>query len=423
MKRSLFLSLAVAALLQASEIQDLLHKLKGAPVTQTQKTSAKIAKLYAKKVTDKLYPDIAIFGSYEHYTNDTNLRPVPPTEANLLIAQHQPIPFAQNIQRIGAKFSMPIFVKSLFTLRKKADYLVKAAQLKAKLNLLQNEALLVGAYAQLIYLQELQKALLARKKALEKTKEDIAIKVQSGRAAPIALDKITNIVSSIDIALVNVATNRAKAISVIESLVDTKPSEIAPLHQKNALDTATLYAIKPLEAKAQAEKKALQASKEQFLPKLLAEGSYAKSYAQNDVLFGKDVDEGYGYVALKLIIPLSKSSFTDIQIAKAKLMQSNKEIAQKHLELTAKAKALQKELQLNEKAQQLAAKQVASQKNLLKYAKTAFEVGRMDEEEYLRYETALLEAQTKLAQTRLQKWQIIAQLAVIYGNDLERIIQ
>ncbi len=423
MKRSLILSLTVAALLQASEIQDLLHKLKSAPATKAQNAGATIAKLYAQKVTDNLYPDIAIFGTYEHYTNDTNLRPVPPPEANRLIAQHRPLPFAQNIERIGAKFSMPIFVKSIFTLRKKAGYLAKAARLKAKLDLLQNEALLVGAYAQLRYLDELQKALQARKKALTKTKEDIEIKVQSGRAAPVALDKITNILNSIDIALVNVTANRAKAQSLIQALVDTKPTASTPLQQKTSLDTATLFAIEPFKAKAQAARKALQASKEQFLPKLLAEGSYAKSYGQNDVMFGKDVDRGYGYAAIKLVIPLSKSNFTDIQIAKAKLMQSDAELTQKRMELQAQAKALQEQLHLNEKAQKLAAQQVASQKNLLRYAKTAFEVGRMDEEEYLRYETALLEAQTKLAQTRLQKWQILAQLAVIYGNDLERIVQ
>ena len=122
-------------------------------------------------------------------------------------------------------------------------------------------------------------------------------------------------------------------------------------------------------------------------------------------------------------MPLVKSSFTDIEIAKAKLQQSNSQLAQKRFELLAKAKALQKELTLNSQAQKLARKQVKSQKNLLHYAKTAFSVGRMDEEEYLRYEAALLEAQMKLAQTKLQKWQILSQLAVIYGNDLERIVQ
>ncbi len=423
MKRSLFLSLALATLLQASEIGELLHKLKSAPVTKAQNADAHIAKLYAQMATDKLYPDITIFGSMEHYTNDTNLRPVPPPEANRLMAAHRPLPFAQNIQRIGAKFSMPIFVKSIFTLRKKAAYVAQAARLKAKLDLLHNEALLVGAYARLNYLNELTKALQARKRALSKTKEAIEIKVQSGRAAPIALDKITNVLGSIDIALLNAQSDIEKTASLIEALVGTRPKAIAAIEQKSDLATDTIFALKPLQSEEKAARKELQANKEQFLPKLVAEGSYTHSYANKDAIFGKAVDRGYGYAALKLVIPLSKSDFTDIQIAKARLLRSDAELAKKRMELVAQAKALQEQLRLNEKAQKLAAQQVVSQKNLLRYAKTALAVGRMDEEEYLRYEVALLEAQTKLAQTRLQKWQILAQLAVIYGNDLERIVQ
>ena len=416
-------TLFVAASLQATPLQELLQKLKTAPITQTHNIETQLAKLYRQKTSDKFYPQINLFATYEHYTNDTNLRPLPPPKANSLIAQHEPLPFAQNIQRIGANFSMPLFVKSLFSLRKKAEHLLKAAKLKAKLQLLQNQAIIVGAYAQLIYLKELQKALQARKKALSKTKEDIAIKVKNGRAAPIAIDKIDNLLNSIDMALLNLQANRTKALSTIAALIGSKPKSVEPIKQITPLTTNTLFAIKPMQAALQADKKALQASKEQLLPRLLAEGSFTKSYAQDDVMFGKSLHLGYGYVGVKLVLPLVKSSFTGIEIAKAKLLQSNSQLSQKRFELLAKAKALQKELKLNSQAQKLARKQVKSQKNLLHYAKTAFSVGRMDEEEYLRYEAALLEAQMKLAQTKLQKWQILSQLAVIYGNDLERIVQ
>jgi len=47
----------------------------------------------------------------------------------------------------------------------------------------------------------------------------------------------------------------------------------------------------------------------------------------------------------------------------------------------------------------------------------------MSEEEYLRYEEALLQAQSKLFEVEAKKWQALAQLAVIYGDDLEEVVE
>ena len=71
----------------------------------------------------------------------------------------------------------------------------------------------------------------------------------------------------------------------------------------------------------------------------------------------------------------------------------------------------------------LARKSIVNQQQLLKIAKVAFLDHRMSEEEYLRYEDALAKAKASLYGFEAKKWQDIAQLAVIYGNDLKRIVK
>ncbi|SMC08790.1 TolC family protein [Nitratiruptor tergarcus] len=423
MKKMFVLSVAAFVTLQASQLQELFKALKTKPVTEVDRIAIDIVRLQKQKVQDSLYPEFNLFASYEYYNRDTNLRPVPPPEANRRIAKKEPLPFAKNIQRIGGMFSMPLFVKKLFTLQKKLDFLIEAAKLKKDLDIYKNEAILLASYANLNYLKDLKRALKARKASLLKTYEDVKIKVESGRAAPIALDKIESVLDSLDIALENVKANEAKAKEAIESLTGVAVSQIEPIVQKNAIEKNDLFVLKLFDQKIKAQRKDVEASKDEFVPKLILQGSYTKDYAQDDVMFDKSIDTDYGSLALKLIIPLSKANLTQIEIAKTALLKEQKQKAQTKLELQAQAKSLQKQLAFNERAQKLAQKKVRHQEELLRYAKTAYDVGRLTQEEYLRYEEALLDAEANLASLKAKKWQIVGKLAVIYGNDLERIVK
>ncbi|BAF69191.1 TolC family protein [Nitratiruptor sp. SB155-2] len=423
MNKMVLISVVTVLSLQATELSELFRALKTKPITQVDRIAIDIAKLQKKRVEDSFYPDFNLFASYEYYNRDTNLRPVPPPEANRLIAKKEPLPFAKNIQRIGASFSVPLFVKKLFTLRKKLDFLIEAAKLKKDLNIYKNEAILLGSYANLNYLKELEIALNARKRSLLKTFEDTKIKVESGRAAPIALDKIETFLDGLDIALENVKTNEAKAKEVIESLTGMHIDSIQPIVQKQEIERKDLFALKLFDQKIEAQAKDVEAAKDEFVPKLILQGNYSKDYAQNDVMFNKSIDTDYGSLALKLVVPLSKANLTQIEIAKTNLLKEQKQKAQTKLELQAQAKSLQKQLTINMRAQRIAEEKVQHQRELLKYAKTAYDVGRLTQEEYLRYEEALLNAETNLASLKAKKWQIIAKLAVLYGNDLERIVE
>ncbi len=423
MKKVILLSIAAAVITQASTLSELFEALKKQPVTKVDEEALEIAKLKKQRVTDEFYPKFNLFATYEHYNSYTNLRPVPPNEANFLMKKREPLPFAKDIQRVGGNFSMPLFVKELFTLSKKVNFLVKAAKLKKELNIYKNEAIILASYANLNYIDRLQKALKARKKSLLKTYEDLKIKVQSQRAAPIALDKINSALDSINIAIQKLMTKKSEAIQNIESLTGINVKNIQNINQKEQIKKDEIFAIKPLKAKLKAAQLNLKAKKEKFLPKLLIEGKWSENYAKEDVIFQKDVHRGYGSLALKLVLPLSKGNISDIEIAKKELLKEDYEISKTKLKLQAQANALEKQLTIYDKTIQIAQKKIKREKNLLTYAKTAFEVGRITEEEYLRYEDSLLNAQADLEALKAKKWQTLAKLAVIYGNDLERIVE
>ena len=422
MRKHLFVALA-SLCLHASTLSELFEALRHQPITQIDKRAEQIAKLAKQKATDQLYPSITLFGSYEHYTSDTNLRPVPPSEANSRIARHEPLPFAQNIQRLGISATMPIFVKSIFTLRSKLAHLHQAARLKKRLNLYQNEAIILGAYANLLALHQTKVALQARRHSLQKMRQDIEVAVRSGRKAPIALDKIDSSLANLAIAMQELTIQEAQAKERIATLVATPPKKLDPIEQIGTIKESELFALKPLKQKLIAAHKDIAFAKDALFPKLLLEAKWSENYAQRDVMFGESLHTGYGEIALKFTLPLSKANLTAIELAKAKLMQERSRYAQTAQQLRAKAKSLQAQREALQRAIEAAKKRVASQKALVRYAKAAYSVGRLSEEEYLRYEEALFFTQAELAKLQAKKWQILAQLAVIYGNDLERIVK
>jgi len=120
---------------------------------------------------------------------------------------------------------------------------------------------------------------------------------------------------------------------------------------------------------------------------------------------------------------LSPGNYTQIEQARADLQKEKFRLAKTRQELEAKARALKSSLRLYARSIELAEKSVANRKSLLAYAKVAFDTGRLSEEEYLRYEDGLLDAQSRLFEARAKRWQTLAQLAVIYGDDLAEIVE
>jgi outer membrane protein TolC len=99
------------------------------------------------------------------------------------------------------------------------------------------------------------------------------------------------------------------------------------------------------------------------------------------------------------------------------------ELEKAHEELQAKARSLESSLPLLENSVKLYGKSVENKKRLLEIAKVNYKNGRLSTEEYLRYEDDVIDAEAKRYKAQAEKWQTLMQLAVIYANNIEEIVQ
>ncbi len=422
---TIFIILLIGLNLQALSLKELFQTLKKQPVSKIDTAVEKIAKATKAKVNAAYYPKINIFAAYTHYNSPTNLRPLDPLETAQLTAQNDPIPFSNSIEKVGFKADIPIFVKELSALSKKTKHFAKSAKFKKRLNFYENEAIVLGANASLEYLDSLITALKTNKNSLQKTRDNLVISVNSGRTPAIALDKIDERINQTNIAINNIEIKKALVISTIQSLTGITLKKSIPMQMNLQIDKSSFYALKPLEEVVYASMSDYKASKYQrYYPKVSFSIYWSENYAQNDIKYGKDVHRGYGYYSLGLTMPLyDKTMDADIQIKKITIMKDKMKLEKTKEELKAQSLALQKQFKLLIDSQKLRATNIKKEEDLLKYAKVAFKEGRMTEEDYLRYEDAVVNAKANYYEAVSQKWQTLAKLAVIYGNDLSEIVK
>ncbi len=407
----------------AVTITDLFNSLKNQPISQEDKISVKKADLAKRSALDALYPKLNVIASYEHYNMPSSMRPVLPTETPYRLAHHEPLPFSQNISRIGFELNFPIFVKALYTIRDKARVLKLASVDKKRLNFIQREAQILGANATLKYLEKLTLALKAKKISLLQTKKDIKIKVKNGRAAGVELNKIDENINNINISQNKIDQSKNELKTLIYTLSGIRIKKSIDFHQIKRIKKDKIFALYPLEKSLKAAKYGVKASKESLYPALFLNANYFESYAEG-YNNNQNINTGYGSIGLKVVMPLfDKSKYTNIQKAKVAYESKVLAIAETKQTLSAKAKKLEEDLRLLKTSRVLAKKSVNNSIQLLKVAKVAFSVKRLSEEEFLRYENALVSAKAALYEIDAKKWQDIAGLAVIYGNDLEEVVK
>jgi len=426
MSRNLILLLTLLSInIEATTIAELFDAIKQQPSTKVDELSAKMGELGVEKVNSNYYPKVDIFGTYTHYNSPTNLMPLDPLEAGRLAKEHKSLPFANTIEKIGIIGNIPIYVKELNDLSNKAKHLAKSAKLKKRLNILKNEAIVLGSDASLAYIESLLSAMQNTKSSLISTRKIIKVGVDSGRIAGIALDKIDQKLNELDIAINNIEIKKAKVISQIESLTNIELSNSAPLNIKQDIKKDEILALKPLQELILASEDELKATKaKRYYPKVGFNVMWSENYALNNVAKDKSISKGYGYYQIGVSMPLyDKSSDSDIEIQKVKILKEKMRLAKTEQELKSQAKELTKELELLNQSQRLTQENIAKQEKLLAYAKVAFKQKSMTQEDYLRYEDALLNAKAKEYQVISQKWQTIGKLGVIYGNDLDEVVE
>jgi len=422
--KKIFVALVLPWLVEAQTIPELFNALKSHAQVQSDTMMVKKSAMQKKMVESSLYPKIDLFASYDNYNEATGMLPVPPnTLMDMVKDQAIAQPFSKNIYRAGAQFSMPIFVKSLYTTAKKAQAMQKSAQAKKRINILKNEAVIVGANANFLYLVSLKKALDGKEKSLLETQKTLQIKVNNGRSPASSLYKIEDSLNEIAISKNNIELQKKKLISSIESLTGITLTSPVLMQQVGSYEKGVFGSLKPLEEKIRANRINIQVQKEKLYPSIVAHGNYtfskAKAYNNN-----KNIDERYSNIGVVVNVPLlAMNQYSALSLAKIEFHASEVELEKSREELEARAHMLQTSLGLLDNSLKLYTQSIENKKRLLAIAKVNYKSGRLSTEEYLRYEDAVVAQEANLYKTEATKWQTLMELAVIYANNIEEIVK
>ena len=118
-----------------------------------------------------------------------------------------------------------------------------------------------------------------------------------------------------------------------------------------------------------------------------------------------------------------KSNFASIEKSKIEKLKDNLTIQKTVKDLNSEVIKIKDSLKEIKKAINLTQNSIGIKEELLKGAKEAFKLNTMTVDEYLGYEDDLAAARANLANLIATKNSLIANLAFIYGNNLERIFK
>jgi outer membrane protein TolC len=409
---------------QAITIDTLFNQLRLHPISKADNIKILQAAAFKNMANSQLYPTVDLTGRYDYSSIPSSMYPLPPNEL-LPMVQDQKIaqPFSKNIYRAGVGISMPLFVKSIFTIASQAQMLQHAAEDQQYINLLKNEAIIVSANANLIYLQQLDSSLEKKKSSLLKTKEIVDIKVKNGRSPGSVSININNAVNEIDILKNDLALQREDLIASIANLTGVTLTAAITMMQTGTYKEGEIKALDPLVKKIAADKLAVKAEKEKLLPSLFLQGNYssnfAKAYNNN-----KSINGDYTTVGVVLKVPIfSKNQYAQINKSKLEVAASQNELDRMTIEFTVQAQQLENTLHLLENSTQLYTNSIKDKEELLTIATASYSLDQMTIDDYLKYEDDVVLEKTKLYKTQSQAWQTLMKLAVIYGNDIQNLVK
>lgn len=410
----------------ALSMNDLFEALKKNPSTRLDDIGISEAELNEQKVDAKLYPKLTLYGKYDNYSTPVGLIPLAPNDIFEMVSAGDAVgqPLGYNVYRMGGSFSMPLFVKSIYTLGEQSKMMKTSIRVKKEMNIIQNEAILVGTNANLLYLQSLKKSLNSKLNSLKETHKFIKIKVQTGRVATAELYKIEDAMNQVEITLTNINIQAQDAYAQVESLTGIKLTQALLMQEKECVTEGVYESLEPLRIKAQALKYGVKAQEDKkWWPSLSAHGDYSRSYtkAYNN---GDNVYENYGQVGVTLAFALFDAE-TNVGVDEAKIEQMKVQTLyeKEQLKTDALVRSMSKSLGLLSHSIQLYKKSVDNKRRLLDIAKVSYENGRMNMEEYLRYEDEYVAQEALLYQTQAQLWQTKMKLAVVYGNNIQEMVQ
>ena len=424
MLRRVVLLSSMAVFSHAATMGTLFNGLQSHYQMQSNNMAVSQAKNAQAMVKAQFWPKINAFASYTHYSYPTVMKPISPTDTSKLLAKHKPLPISRNIARVGVNLSMPIYVKSLFTLAHKAEAMQASARAKRRVDLLKNEAAIVGANANWQYLEALKSSLVQKKRTLSRTLSITRAQVALGRKPKIAELKVKEGLNKIKIAINNIKIQEQNLKSLIKSLTGISLKKPVRMRKVGSYHVASLAPVAPLRAKSRADYLNMKAQKEKlYSPSVVLKANYTRSYG-NDYIGNKSVHSNYSSVGVMLNMPLlDMPQKQSIQKAKLAYMKSQIDIKKTASELRAKANAMRVQMKYIKQSISFANENIKNEKQLLSISKASYEAGRIPIEEHLRYIDAYYGAKADKYQLRATYWQTLAQLAFVYGNNFRSIVK
>lgn len=409
---------------QETTIKVLFEGLKSNPISIEDVLAVQNATTTSKIAKAELYPTINAFGTYDYFSVPTAMVPVPPNELFPLIQDKALAqPFSDQIYRVGAGFTMPIYIKSLFSSIKKSKYYLMSAEAKQQNNIIQNQAIIVTSVAYLEYFYSLIDALENKKQSLLKTKEIIVVKVNNGRASGSQLMIIDNAINQVEIAKNEAETGKDQVISSIQKLTQIRLENPISMTINTDLDTTDVKSLIPLEQKLKASEYATRAEREKLLPSIVLKGNYSYNWADayNN---GAAINNDYTAIGLAIQLPIfSKSQYSQISKRKIETEIVKNELEKSKIVLESEIEQLNNSLQNLVASQDLYQKNILNLEQLLQIAKLSFDSQRITIEDYLKYEDDLLAEKAKALKTTAEIWQTYMKLNVIYGNSIENLVK
>ncbi len=406
----------------AMNISTLLKAVKKQPQAKIDEFAVEQGKIAVEKAYSPLYPKVSAIGSYENYNSPTNLRPMPPTEVNILAGE--PIPFSRNIGRYGVTATMPVFVKEIFDTAKQLKALSQKSEVKKQITLIGNQSAVVSLNSSFTYLSQLNRLIHERIASLQKTREMVQMAVQNGRLPESELFKVESMVEKLRLQESDIS-NKAIALSrTIYSITGIHLDTPVPMILTRELPARGKYiTLSLLNKDIEAAKHALQAKKDYRYPKVFLQGSFTENigsaYNTDDL-----ISRHYRKLSLGLTFPLfDRTSHVDEQLARIRLKKAKEAYQKAQQDLDAKASRIRGQRPIILGALQKAKKNIALSQKILEVAKVAYKNRRMTIEDYLSHEVDVLNAKTQRSFWIDKQWRLIAEQALLFGQNLEGVIQ
>ncbi|WP_024790641.1 MULTISPECIES: TolC family protein [unclassified Lebetimonas] len=421
--KKLSFGLILAISLNAANLNELFNAIKKTPDTKIDNLLTRQTKVIKKEITSSLYPNISLFASSEHFSSPTNIKPLPPTKSQEIGMQHGGYWFSQNIQKIGFIANMPIFVKSIYDTKDKISHLLIATKYKAKINLLKRESLLITVLSKYNYLIKLKNALNDEKNSIQTTLDAIKVGVNVGRIPAFNALRLKDALNQINIKISGLNMQIDEIISEIYQLTKIKLNKPLPIEIDSNINKQSFLALKPLKENLKASEYDVKTAKDSFWPKLMLQIKGFRAFAN---AYNNDEHLALNYASAGIYINwniFNRKNSAEVQKAKIEKLKNALTIQKTIKDLNANVLKITSSLKEIKKSISLAQDSIEIREELLKGAKVAFKLNRMTVDDYLKYENNLALAKANLANLIATKNSLIANLAFIYGNNLERIFK